>query len=201
MKSVLYIPIYLTFSIHFILSFWNTSFSKCFHFTLIADDYFHWMWSSRLTLFFFKDVITLFSSFHCFCYEVGSHFYVCPSVYDVCSCNDFFSKFSLFHWFLAIWLCYALVWFSFCLSCLKFVEILGSLDLLLSSSLKISNHYFSKYFSVLSWRLSCTYVTLLDIVSQLLKRFFWSFFFCFILANLYCPVLKFPNFILQHLIC
>lgn len=67
-----------------------------------------WQWSS-LAFVGLKKSLFRFTFWRYFC----CHFYLCSSVHETLFFSCCFSDFSLYHWFLEIWLWYVLVWVIF----------------------------------------------------------------------------------------
>lgn len=155
-------------------------------------------------LLYFKNVITLSCSFHCFCYEGCSHFYLCFFVCGLSSCTESFLRFFVFQFFShLIMLCLGAIFFLFILLGVSWDSwILGFTAFIKfwKFLIIISSNVFLLFLDT-----SVEPVALLYVVSQSLRLclllFFIILFLCLILDSLYCSVLKFTDFILQDLIC
>ena len=98
----------------------------------------------------FQNAVPLSSGLHHFRWENYGN-YLHSSIHNMWFfLSGCFLRFSLYHWFLPICLWCVLMWFSLCLSYLKFLELFKCVGLQFSANLEHFSHYFFKYLSVLS---------------------------------------------------
>lgn len=115
------------------------------------------------------------------------------------SFSSCFIRFSLYLWFIAIWLRCTLVWFSLCFFSVGLVELHGYLGFQFSSNLEKFKYYFFKYFSSFPLLLGLNYKSVRPfvLVPELLKfcSFFQPFFLSafFILNSFCCCCYKFTD--------